>query len=247
MRPERQGSDLPILFLLPGSAGYNPSLAALAAEMGKIAWVIPIRYPPLQDILRGHSSVEAMAASAIKQIGRAQPAGHVRLLGHSLGDAVAFETAKLLLEAGRPAKFIGILDTSVGGEPSAYGATLVRTFRKIRGNRVAAKRIACRAVAKIAARLGYEARLASILDRHSKRRFGATRLRIKLELQEVLRQRAFFKWLEQARPMLPIAAILFRCERPERPRTLGWDRAFAGLDVIPIAPAKPRRDSAWRA
>src|SRR6478736_6360917 len=78
------GTDSPpILFLLPGSVGYGPSLAAFAAAMGKVTRVVPIKYPGLRMILNGQNTLAAMAADAIQQIGRAQPSGDVRLLGHS--------------------------------------------------------------------------------------------------------------------------------------------------------------------
>src|SRR5688572_16238846 len=88
-----QADAAPILFLLPGSVGYGPSMAGFAAAMGKVARVAPIKYPDLRNILDGKNTVADMAAAAIEQIHRTQPVGHVRLLGHSLGGAVAFEVA----------------------------------------------------------------------------------------------------------------------------------------------------------
>lgn len=230
-----QADALPILFLLPGSIGYGPSMAAFAAAMGKSFRVIPIKYPGLRNILAGEDAVADMAAFAVDQIHQAQPAGHVRLLGHSLGGVVAFEVAARLLEARRSVKFLGILDTSIVNERRDYWETLIRTVRRIRTNRTNVSRVACRALAKVTVAVGCEARLASILDRHSRRKFDATYFRIKLELQEVLRSRAFYQWLAGPKPALPITGTLFRCNRPGVPQSLGWDKAFANLDVIPIA------------
>jgi thioesterase domain-containing protein/acyl-coenzyme A synthetase/AMP-(fatty) acid ligase/acyl carrier protein len=213
----------PMLFLFPGSVGYGPSMAAFSAAIGKVARVSPIRYPDLRDILNGKDTVAAMAAAAVEQILRLQPVGHVRLLGHSLGGAVAFEVAARLLEAGRSVKFLGILDTSI------------RTLRRIRTNRVNISRMACRALAKVTVATGREARLARLIDRYSRRKFNATCFRIKLELQEVLRSRAFFQWLAGPKPALPIVGTVFRCDREGVPQSLGWDRTLASLDVIRIA------------
>ena len=225
----------PILFLFPGSVGYGPSMAAFAAAMGKVARVAPIRYPGLQMILGGQNTLAAMAAAAIVQISQTQPSGHVRLLGHSFGGAVAFEVASGLLAAGRSVKFLGILDTSIVAEQSNYRETITRVFHRIRTNRVTASRVVCRALAKVAVKIGSEARLAWILDRYARGQFNATCFRIKLELQEVLRARSFFAWLAGPKPALPITATLFRCARPGMPPAIGWDCIFADLDIIAIA------------
>lgn len=224
----------PLLFLLPGSVGYGPSLAAFAASMGGTARVVPVRYPNLGMILQGKNTVGDMAEAALDQIRRAQPEGNVRLLGHSLGGVVAFEVAARLLAAGRGVKFLGILDTSLLGERSTYRETITRTFHRIRTNRITAYRMACRALAKITVAMGHEARLARMLDRYAQDKFKATSFRAKLELQEVLRAKAFWAWLQKPKPTLPITGTLFRCARPGMPLAIGWDDAFADLDVIPI-------------
>lgn len=225
----------PVLFLLPGSLGYGASLAALTASMREIAHVVPIRYPDLGKILQGQDGVSDMAVAAIEQINRVQPRGHVRLLGHSLGGAVAFDVATRLLASGRSVKFFGILDTSLMGERSSAWETLSRTVDRIHNNRVTASRMVCRGLAKVTVAIGREADLARMIDRRAKGQFNLTAFRLKQELQEVLRAKAYFRWLSEPKSMLPISAVLFRCKRKKMPQALGWDQAFAQVDVVPTA------------
>ena len=224
---------LPVLFLLPGSLGYGASLSALAAAMREMAHIVPIRYPDLGKMLQGQDSVRDMAAAALEQINCVQPRGPIRLLGHSLGGAVAFEVATRLFASGRSVKFFGILDTSLMGERSSAWDTLSRTVHRIRNNRVTASRMACRAVAKATVAIGREAKLARMIDQRANRQFNLTSFRLKQELQEVLRAKAYFRWLSEPKSMLPISAVLFRCTRKKMPQALGWDRAFAQVDVVP--------------
>lgn len=229
-----QNTSLPTLFLLPGSLGYGPSLTELAAFIGKVARVFPIRYPHLNLILSGRDKLSDMAAAAVAQITRVQPSGPIRILGHSLGGAVAFEVAAQLLAAGRSISFIGLLDTSLMGERSTYWKMLTRTIHRIRANRVTTSRMACRALAKVAVAAGYERALAALTDRITKRRFSLTAFRIRLELEEVLRERAYFGWSAEPKSVLPLNVTLFRCKREGMSRTLGWECAFERVNVIPI-------------
>jgi thioesterase domain-containing protein len=228
--------DPPTLFLLPGSLGYGPSMASFARAIRKTARIVPLRYPALQEILGGKNTLDSMAAAVIEQIGQVQPSGPLRLLGHSLGGAVAYEAASRFLANGRSVEFLGILDTSIIGEPNDQWETVLRTINRIRTNRVTSSRMACRALAKVAGMARCEAYLARLIDRCAKGRFNATCFRIRLELQEVLRARAFFAWQAQSRPILPLTATLFRCRRKvQMPEALGWDKVFARLEIVPMA------------
>ncbi|MCP3398619.1 AMP-binding protein [Bradyrhizobium sp. CCGB20] len=226
---------LPGLVILPGSMGYGPSMAAFGAQLSKVARVIPIRYPDLSWSLAGRDSVQEMAAMAVEQINAAQPRGDVRMIGYSLGGGVAFEVASRLIEQGRAVKFLGILDTNVGPRRANHREALSRTLQRIRSHRVTIYRMLCRSVAKFAARLGQEARFCRLIDAITWPRLANTRFMLRLELEEILRMRAFGRWVENTKPRLAIKGTVFACHRPGVTPRLGWDSLFEELDVIPIA------------
>ncbi|MBR0695037.1 AMP-binding protein [Bradyrhizobium lablabi] len=234
-QPRADGSILPHLVILPGSMGYGPSMAAFGAQLSKMAHVIPIRYPDLSWSLAGRGSVEEMATLAVEQINAAQPRGDIRMIGYSLGGGVAFEVASRLIAQGRSVKFLGILDTNVGPRGVTHGETLSRTLQRIRAHRVTIYRMLCRSVAKFSARLGWEVRFCQIVDAMTWAPLANTRFMLKLELEEILRMRAFGRWVGDTKHRLPIKGTVFACNRRGVPARLGWDSLFEELDVIPIA------------
>ncbi|OAF10670.1 AMP-dependent synthetase [Bradyrhizobium centrolobii] len=237
-RPARQCREdqiLPHLVILPGSMGYGPSMAAFGAQLNKVAHVIPIRYPDLNWNLTGRGSVEEMATLAVEQINAAQPRGDIRMIGYSLGGGVAFEVASRLIEQGRAVKFLGILDTNVGPRGVNHRETFARTLQRIRSHRVTIYRMLCRTLAKFAARLGREVQFCRLVDSMTWTPLANTRFMLKLELEEILRMRAFGRWVADAKRRLPIKGTVFACNRPGVAARLGWDSLFEELDVIPIA------------
>lgn len=225
----------PILFIVPGSIGYGPSLAAFGAEMSDVARVVAIRYGDLNDLLKGHCTIPRIVDAVVDQISQAQPNGNVKLIGYSLGGGVAFEVAAKLITAGRTVTFLGILDTNIGPGHHNYRETLARTAQRIRAHRVTVDRMILRALAKLFAQFGAEALLARGIDRLTWRAFARVRFILRLELEEILRMRAFDQWLAQPKTVLPITAILFRCKRTGVPADLGWSAFLAGVSIVPIA------------
>jgi thioesterase domain-containing protein/acyl-CoA synthetase (AMP-forming)/AMP-acid ligase II/acyl carrier protein len=224
----------PVLFILPGSIGYGPSLAAFGNEMSGVSRVVAARYEDLVGLLAGRGSIAEMSDSVFRQIISAQPTGDVRLIGYSLGGAVAFEVAAKLVEAGRPVSFLGILDTNVGSGKHNYRETVARTIQRIRSHRMTVDRMILRAIAKLFVRSGHEAALSRALERLSVKSLGRTRFLLRLELEEVLRMREFYHWLKRPKRPLPVKATLFRCMRQGVSPDLGWSALFSGLSVVPI-------------
>ena len=227
--------SLPLLFMLPGSIGYGPSLAAFGTEMAKVARVVAVRYPSLDEILAGRGSVSVMAETVLEQIEQAQPNGDVRLIGYSLGGGVAFEVADRLIAAGRSVAFLGILDTNIAPAQHDYRETFARTVQRIKTHRVTIDRMMLRAIAKVALRLRVERLLARVIKHLKWQRVGRIRFILCLELEEVLRMRAFGGWVRQPKARLPLTAILFRCERKGMSPELGWNKLIDKLNVVAVA------------
>jgi acyl-CoA synthetase (AMP-forming)/AMP-acid ligase II/thioesterase domain-containing protein len=224
----------PVLFVLPGSIGYGPSLAAFGNEMGGVSRVVAARYEDLDGLLKGRGSISDMSDSVFQQINSAQPNGDVRLIGYSLGGAVAFEVASRLVAAGRPVSFLGILDTNIGSGKHNYRETVARTIQRIRSHRMTVDRMILRAVAKICVRAGHEAALSGAVERLKFKSLARARFLLRLELEEVLRMREFYRWLKRPKAPLNVKATLFRCLRQGVSADLGWSALFSGLSVVPI-------------
>lgn len=227
-------TEAPILFLLPGSIGYGLREGVFANAIRPVAKVVSIKYPDLKGMLAGNNTVTSIADIAVEQIQRNQPVGDIRLLGHSFGGSVGFEVAARLLKAGRTVSFLGILDTVIVEEPRDYQKTLSRIVRRVRTNRINVKQVACRTLAKVTCKLGYEAQLFRLIERYSQKKFNTTCFRIKFELQEILRTKACYQWIDGPKTALPLHGTLFRCDCKGVPPSLGWDCWFASLDVIPV-------------
>lgn len=225
----------PILFIVPGSIGYGPSLAAFGVEMSNIARVVAVRYGDLGDLLKGHGTIPRMVDAVVDQIRQVQPDGNVNLIGYSLGGGVAFEVAAILAAEGRSVTFLGILDTNIGPGKHDYRETLARTAQRIHAHRVTVDRMLLRALAKTFANFGAEALLARGIEGLRWKAFARMRFILRLELEEILRMRAFGQWLTQPKARLPIPATLFRCRRKGIPTDLGWSNFVTGLNIVPIA------------
>jgi thioesterase domain-containing protein len=96
-------------------------------------------------------------------------------------------------------------------------------------------RMLCRSVAKCVVRLGREAEFCRMLDAKSWTHLASTRFMLRLEIEEILRMRAFGNWRTGTKHRLPITGTIFACNRRGLPAHLGWDSLFAQVDVIPIA------------
>jgi len=101
--------ETPILFFHGDWTAGGFYVQNLARKLGPDLSIIAIAPHGMHGELMP-SSIEAMAADRLPAIIEAQPRGPYRLGGHCVGAAVAFETARLLMEKGHQVELVAMVD-----------------------------------------------------------------------------------------------------------------------------------------
>lgn len=118
----RQGQETKPVFILPGSDGVSDGYDQLAAALNEQYTVYGIQMCGMFEGERPLDNVADIAALQLSWIKTLQPQGPYRLLGHSFGAYVAYETARLLEQAGETLESLWLLDApcpyvpGIGGE-----------------------------------------------------------------------------------------------------------------------------------
>lgn len=105
-----QGSGTPV-FVVPGADGSVLSLKSLCDALGEQRPVFGLEAVGLDGTSALPSSVAEIAACNIKAMRKTQPLGPYHLLGYSNGGVVAFEMARLLINAGERVESLVLLDS----------------------------------------------------------------------------------------------------------------------------------------
>jgi thioesterase domain-containing protein/acyl carrier protein len=112
--PRARTGALPIVHLLPGFYGDEPSLANFRRALhGRINFNV-LEIADLNEpaaVLEDMHQIGRIAALAIE---RRQPTGPIVLAGYSFGGSVAYEAARSLINSGREVALLGIFDTKFG-------------------------------------------------------------------------------------------------------------------------------------
>lgn len=114
----------PIVFVLPGLRGDEPSAAAFRAALSGYAEPLLIDHPGPDRPAALLTSMAAIGRQAADTIARHQPEGALRIVGMSFGACVAYEAAAVLRERGREIRGLALFDPPLGGQtPAGYGAS----------------------------------------------------------------------------------------------------------------------------
>jgi thioesterase domain-containing protein/acyl carrier protein len=127
--PRPQARALPMVHLLPGAYGDEPSLASFRRALnGRMAFnlvdIADLNEPAA--ILRDMHQIGRVAARAIE---RRQPSGPIVLAGYSFGGSVAYEAARSLVNSGREVALLGIFDTKFGVAATGVARTPAQSRR----------------------------------------------------------------------------------------------------------------------
>jgi len=123
----RQGGRRP-LFAIPGVGGNVLSFRSLAEALGDEQPFHGLQAAGLDGISSPADSVGEAARINVEAMRLVQPEGPYRLLGHSFGGVVAFETARLLQEQGEHVESLAMLDAFPLARHAAGPASDVETF-----------------------------------------------------------------------------------------------------------------------
>ncbi len=248
----------PTLFLIPGSGGDEPALAALRADWAGLIDCVLLDYTDWPQLISADFGVDDLVADMIRRIAERAPSGPLLVAGYSLGGFVAWAVAKRLARTARSVDVLLILDTDA--RESAPGAETgqsrppgkaqrlsqrilhrLHAFATVHGARDGAE--GDRMLGEfIAYRILERPRLLRLLARFRPLRLppglrywlGQT-LRWNLHIRMVHSSRAA-KYAAAGR-LEGVSAILFQTDRQESPNAagLGWQAWCAALRVEEIA------------
>ena len=125
--PRVQATAVPLVHLLPGFLGDEPSLASFRrALQGRMTFnlldIADLHEPAA--VLKDMHQIGRLAALAIE---RRQPSGPVVLAGYSFGGSVAYEAARSLITSGREVALLAIFDTKFGVAATGVARTTAQS------------------------------------------------------------------------------------------------------------------------
>ncbi len=101
----------PVVFLVPGLHGDEPTLASFRRSFdGRVRFEL-IDYPGIDHPAAVSQEMVSLGNFAADEIERRAPGGAVIVAGYSLGGSVAFEAARRLVSRGRSVKLLAVFDT----------------------------------------------------------------------------------------------------------------------------------------
>ena len=141
----QEGGTHPPVFIFHHPSGTVLAYEPLARHLGDDQLVYGIQARGVDGSTRPFASIEAMAFDYADLIERTDPSGSYRLVGHSIGGLLAWETARELNRRGHQVAFLALLDSLfpdrrwfrpgvIDGNPASAGAMMLREVRRALGD-----------------------------------------------------------------------------------------------------------------
>lgn len=108
--PVKVTGERPPLFCVHGGGGNVIAFRFLAECLDQDQPLYCLQAKGLHPDDEPHESVEEIARHYVQSVTQLRPSGPYLLTGHSLGAAVAYEMAQILVNAGEDVAFLGLLD-----------------------------------------------------------------------------------------------------------------------------------------
>lgn len=228
--------------------GYDPKLVEVGVACQQSVRTVEIVYPSWRALLHDRDfSLERLVSDAIAQVAKHCPTGPVLLAGYSFGGIAAFAVAMRLRDAGRPVRFLGLLDSEAQpGTDIAPGALRApATTRQRLGGFIAALRRGdgTSKIAYVTARRLKSPRWRPLLRLYAQVPGRWLPKKLKVYLDRDLLSQHMEPLLQQwnARfddlPPLHVPVYLFRTAQhsAKAPLHLGWDHCCPSLTVISMS------------
>ena len=141
----KSGGPLPPVFVFHHPSGTVLAYEPLARHLGEDQPVYGIQARGVDGGARPFESIQDMAAEYAELIERTDPSGNYRMIGHSIGGLLAWETARMLQRRGHQVAFLALLDALfpdrrwfkagvIDGHPASATAMMLREARRAAGD-----------------------------------------------------------------------------------------------------------------
>ena len=106
----------PPVFAVPGAGGTSLGFRNLARALGDDQPLVVIEARGLRTAGRADRSIATMGAHVARSVAEVAPTGPLRIVGHSVGGAIAYEAGRVLASGGRAVSVV-LVDTALGPRP----------------------------------------------------------------------------------------------------------------------------------
>jgi non-ribosomal peptide synthetase component F/thioesterase domain-containing protein/acyl carrier protein len=221
-------SDRPLIYLMPGILGDDPSQLRFRAAFGDSVRFRLIDYPGWRQMIAGNCSFDTIVDAAFEQVCADAPQPVYRLAGYSFGGIVAYELARRLVAAGMKVDLVALLDSrrwDVADERPIWKPDQMLPEARL------SSRLLAPVITFLVRERAYGLLTAgcTMLTRHANR----MAFRFRNRMTKDLRFQALRRW--QAQPLqAPVTLFLSSDQWPGEPEGYGWQDLCDDLTMVHV-------------